>query len=164
MTVNAFFAAALAVASSSGTATNGLPSIAAVSGCGMQATTNCTYLPAGLRYTAEEAEAISESRKAEWSALGYETRRPYHAGHYFGSWTKGRLWEKHREYFGLTPYGTRGVVMDGFPPWMRSLSKMCVSNEGVVDERIEAWKRAGCPQLLVCGENDGLVGFCRYAR
>ena len=161
MTVNVFFAVALALASFLGTATNGLPSIAAVSGGGMQATTNCTYLPAGLRYTAEEAKAISERRKAEWSALGYEARRPYHAGHYFGSWTKGRLWEKHREYFGLTPYGTRGVEMPGFPPWMRTLSKMCVSNEDVVDERIAAWKRAGCPQLLVCGENDGLVGFCR---
>ena len=139
--------------------------ISNVIGGSMRATTNATDIPAGLRYTEQEARAIAERRMAERRELGFERKVPYHAGHYFGSWTKGRRWEKHSDFFGLTPYGTRGVEMGtDFPPWMRSLSKMCVSNEDVVDERIAVWKRGGMPKLLVCGENDGLVGFCRCAK
>ena len=141
-----------------------VPPIAYVSNS-MEGTADSKTIPEGLRYTDDEARAIVKKRADERAALGYvssRTERPYHSGHYFSRWRKGRVWDEHRDYFGLTPYGTRGVEMgDGFPSFVKYCSKVCVSNEGVVDQRIADWERDGCPWLLVAGETDGLLGFCR---
>jgi hypothetical protein len=50
---------------------------------------------------------------------------------------------------------------DGFPKFIRHCSKVCVSNEGAVDQRIADWEKDGCPWLLIAGETDGLLGYCR---
>lgn len=139
-----------------------VPRISHTHGWGMRATEKSSVLPEGLRHTKAQAAAISAKRKAEWAALGYVTNRPYHSGHYFSRWRKRSVYKQHPEYFGLTPYGTRGVEMgDVFPPFLRYCSKVCVSNEGVVDQRIADWRKDGCPWLLIAGETDGLLGFCR---
>lgn len=137
------------------------PPISVVLDYGMQGTANNKALPFALRHTAEEARAIAERRSADWRALGYEPCQPYRSGHYFREWTKGYIWENRRDLFGLTPYGSRGIGKKGMPDWLGALSKVCVSNEGVVDMRIALWKRDGMPQLLIAGENDGFLGFCR---
>ena len=112
-------------------------------------------IPEALWITQAEADALNAKIKADADAIGYNPKRgPAYAGHYFGSWTK-RYWDCNREYFGLTPSGERGVVVPGFPPWMKSLSKMCVSNDEVVKLRIEKWIKEGKPECLKLGENDG---------
>ena len=144
--------------------TTNLPPITLVS-TGMRPTENSTVLPKGLWHTPAEVKAIVQKRVKEWAALGYtgsRATRPYHSGHYFSRWRKRSVYKDHPEYFGLTPYGTRGVEMeDGFPKFIRYCSKVCVSNEGVVDQRIADWEKDGCPWLLIAGETDGLLGYCR---
>ena len=137
------------------------PPISVVLDYGMQGTVNNRALPPALRHTAEEAKVIAERRAADWRVLGYVPKQPYRSGHYFREWTRGYIWENRRDLFGLTPYGSRGIEKNGVPDWLGALSKMCVSNEGVVDMRIERWKREGMPQQLIAGENDGFLGFCR---
>lgn len=137
------------------------PPISVVLDYGMQGTVNNRALPPALRHTAEEAKVIAERRAADWRALGYVPKQPYRSGHYFREWTRGYIWENRRDLFGLTPYGSRGIEKNGVPDWLGALSKVCVSNEGVVDMRIERWKREGMPQQLIAGENDGFLGFCR---
>ena len=48
-----------------------------------------------------------------------------------------------------------------FPQFVKYCTKVCVSNEGAVDQRIDDWKKEGCPWLLIAGETDGLLGYCR---
>ena len=118
-------------------------------------------IPEGLRISQEEADSLNAKIMADESAIGYVPKRGlYSAGHWFGSWTK-KYWNSHREYFGLCPNGERGVVVPGFPPWMKTLSKICVSNDDTVKLRIAYWVKAGKPECLKLGENDGLWGFCR---
>ena len=141
-----------------------VPPIAYV-GNGMKATADSKILPEGLRYTEEEAAAIAKRRADEAAALGYtgsRMTRPYHSGHYFTHWRKGKVWDEHRDFFGLTPYGTRGVEMGNcFPSFVKYATKVCVSNDGAVDQRIDDWKKEGCPWLLIAGETDSLLGYCR---
>ena len=127
----------------------------------VQPTVKNKNIPEALRITQAEADALNAKIKADADVIGYNPKRgPAYAGHYFGSWTK-RYWDSNREYFGLTPSGERGVVVPGFPPWMKSLSKMCESNDEVVKLRIEKWIKEGKPECLKLGENDGYWGFCR---
>ena len=121
----------------------------------VQPTVKNKNIPEALRISQADAGALNAKIKADADAIGYSPKRgPAYAGHYFGSWTK-RYWDSNREYFGLTPSGERGVVAPGFPPWMKSLSKMCVSNDEVVKLRIEKWIKEGKPECLKLGENDG---------
>ena len=120
-------------------------------------------IPEGLHISQEEADRLNAQIKAEEAAIGYVPKNgPYHPGHWFGNWTK-KYWDSHREYFGLCPNGERGVVVPGFPPWMKGLSKICVSNDETVKLRIAYWVKGGKPECLKLGENDGLWGFCRCA-
>lgn len=134
---------------------------AEVRGYNVKPTIGNKSIPEELRITQEEADRINEWALAEERKLGYAPKKgPAYAGHWFGHWTK-RYWDTHREYFGLCPNGERGVVVPGFPPWMKGLSKLCVSNDETVRLRIESWVRAGKPECLKLGETDGLWGFCR---
>ena len=139
----------------------GTQTYAEVRGYTVRATDKDKSIPEGLRITAAEAEALNAKIKAEEAAIGYVPKSgTYSAGHWFGSWTK-KYWDSHREYFGLCPNGERGVVVPGFPPWMKGLSKICVSNDETVKLRIAYWVKGGKPECLKLGENDGLWGFCR---
>ena len=134
-----------------------------VNGETVSATEGNKKLPRELWTTKDEAKELTRRMAAEREALGYRTQRPkiWGYGHSFRKWPDGEIWEKHREFFGLTPYGTRGVVMEGgWPSWMKNLSKVCVSNEGVVDRRVEEWVKAGCPEYASVSENDGVCGYC----
>ena len=117
-------------------------------------------IPEGLRYTEEEAKAIAARLAAESAATGYVERYPYHSGHYTSRLIK-RFWDTHREYFGLLPNGERGVNLPDWPPFFRYTTKLCVANEDTVDQKIKDWVASGTPQLLISGENDGLLGYCR---
>lgn len=117
-------------------------------------------VPKELHFTKGECRAWHDREQAEWASLGYVSKATYRSGHSFRAWTKTR-WDSHREYFGMLPNGKRGFECPGLPQGMRGMSKVCVSNEAVVDERIKEWLRQGRPELLVAGENDGDGGFCR---
>ena len=99
-------------------------------------------IPEALRISPEEAARLNAKIAAEEAKIGYVPKEgPYHPGHWFGSWTK-TYWDSHREYFGLCPNGERGVVAPGFPPWMKSLSKICVSNDETVRLRLRSGSAA----------------------
>lgn len=135
-----------------------------VNGATVPATENIKALPKELWITKAEAEELTRQFDAERKAVGYVFRKPhiFGHGHSFVGWTRNDVWKNHREFFGLTPYGTRGVDMGpGFPSWIKSLSKICVSNEGAVDWRVAEWERAGMPEYVGISENDGVAGYCR---
>ena len=138
---------------------SGVMAYASVRDYGVQAISG-GGIPRELWIDAAEAKRLSEERQQAWKALGYEPRGTIHPGHSFSRWPE-LFWDSHREWFGLLPNGKRGVELEGYPSWMRKLSKMCVSNEEIVDRKISDWVAAGCPEGLSCGENDGLFGFCR---
>ncbi len=118
-------------------------------------------IPKELRISAKEAKKLNAKIAAEETAIGYVPKKgPYYPGHWFKDWPK-LYWDSHREYFGLCPNGKRGVEVSGFPTWLKGLSKICVSNEETVRLRIETWVKAGKPECLELGENDGVWGFCR---
>ena len=124
--------------------------------------TKSSIVPEGLRYSAEEAKAITARLRRESEEAGYVERIPYHSGHYTSRLIR-RFWDTRRDFFGLMPNGVRGVDLkgEGIKPYFRGLSKACVSNEDVVDQKIADWVAAGKPQLFIAGEDDGLLGYCR---
>ena len=132
----------------------------------VKVTKGCDFIPKELWVDKNRISAFEERREAEWKSWGYVAREgTIHPKHSFVKWTQqSKYWDRHRDWFGLTPNGVRGVVMPGFPSWISKSSKMCVSNEEIVDERIAEWVRAGKPQCLACGENDGYVGYCRCVK
>ena len=82
------------------------------------------------------------------------SRHGFKYGHAFRAWQK-RFLETKPEYFGLSPYGTRGL-----PRHQDHLAKLCLSNEAVIDQIIKDWQDAGAgPYLNLC-PNDGTPGYC----
>ena len=116
--------------------------------------------PKPLQFSKAEAEAIHAAWVADRKAMGYVERRPFKYGHAFKDWA-ARFGKTHPDYLGLTPYGTRGIVPEGFPKRFLHQSKLCVSNPAVVEQIVSDWKRKGAPAHLCVCENDGLMGFCR---
>ena len=141
----------------------GCARIASVGGAVVKPSTN-PALPEELRISPDEAQEITRRFAAERRATGF---RPYGeyvlgCGHSIRRWAAGNVWKTHREFFGLTPYGTRGIEMgSGFPSWMHHMSKLCVANEDVVDFRVREWKNLKLCRYLPITENDGLAGYCR---
>ena len=72
--------------------------------------------------------------------------------------------DSHPDYLGLTPYGTRGIMPEGWPKRFLHQSKLCVSNPAVEDQIISDWRRKGAKEYLCVCENDGMMGFCRCER
>lgn len=120
-------------------------------------------VPIELHFTRDDAKHWHDEEQAAWKKMGYVDRPTYRSGHSFRAWVN-LFWDSHREYFGMLPDGRRGFDYPGLPRWTRGLSKICASNEAVVDAKIDEWVRKGCPELLIAGENDGNMGYCRCDR
>ena len=118
-------------------------------------------VPEELKLTADEVKARAERQWAEAKEIGYVPRlAEFKAGHSFGTFV-GKFWNSDRWCLGLMPNGKRGVDLENVPGYFPKLSKMCVSNDRLVDEKVANWVKAGKPACLSCGENDGLLGYCR---
>ena len=86
--------------------------------------------------------------------MKYAERRPFRYGHAFRKWQDAYL-KDHPEYFGLNPYGRRGV--EG----ARSrTAKLCLSNDACIDQIIANWTGARTNQFLNICPNDGTPGYC----
>ena len=89
---------------------------------------------------------------------GYAQKRPFRYGHSFTKWQDMYL-KDHPEYFGVNPYGRRGV--EG----ARSrTAKLCLSNDACIDQIIANWKAAHTNQFLNVCPNDGTPGYCHCAK
>ena len=119
-------------------------------------------VPNELHFDKGQGKLYADEEMDEFTALGYEKRMPYRAGHSFVAWIKYRnLHKKRPELFGMLPNGQRSLSYPGLASYVPNLSKVCVSNEAVIDEKIAEWERAKCPEILMSGENDGDMGYCR---
>ena len=76
---------------------------------------------------------------------------PFEYGHAFTKW-QDRFEKAHPEYIAMQKDGSRHF-------WNSAWSKLCISNEGVVDQIIADWRAAGTPRYLNVCENDG-AGLC----
>ena len=87
--------------------------------------------------------------------MKYALRRPFPYRHAFGKWP-ARFMKTHPEYFGLNPYGQRGVEGGKLKS-----SKLCLSNDKCIEQIISDWTCAGTNKFLNVCPNDGTLGFCR---
>ena len=87
--------------------------------------------------------------------MKYALRRPFPYRHAFGKWP-ARFMKTHPEYFGLNPYGQRGIVGGKLKS-----SKLCLSNDKCIEQIISDWTCAGTNKFLNVCPNDGTLGFCR---
>ena len=112
------------------------------------------FAPEALRTTKAEARAAS-LRESLWRArMRLISRHKFKYGHAFINWQQ-RFLKTKPEYFGLNPYGKRGL-----PDHQASLVKLCLSNEAVVDQIIADWVKSGKPQYINLCPNDGTPGYC----
>ena len=114
------------------------------------------FAPAELRLTAEESAAgEKENRIFRLRMRHGRSGEKISYGHAFVKWVD-RFGKTHPEYFGLNPYGTRGV-----PEHQKKYAKLCLSNPAVIDQIVEDWVKAGKRKYLNICPNDGTPGFCR---
>ena len=92
---------------------------------------------------------------ADWGRRnGYFEKRPFPYRHAFCDWQKKYL-KDHPEYFGLNPYGKRGL-----PEYHAKLVKLCLSNPAVIDRILGNWQEAGTNAFINVCPNDGTPGYC----
>ncbi len=113
------------------------------------------FVPAELRASDREIKEKDHEQKL-WGARNRLGRwRKISYGHAFTNW-----WDKygktHPEYFGLNPYGKRGLSEK-----YKTRVKICVTNPDVVKQIIADWKKSGTQEYLNICENDGTMGYCR---
>jgi len=112
------------------------------------------FAPPELRLTEKEAEAGHRDILNFKLRMRHEQLTLFRYGHAFIRWS-GRFEKSHPEYFGLSPYGTRGVPGVPGKTW-----KLCLSNPAVIDQIIADWKKGGKKKYLNVSPNDGTPGFC----
>jgi len=111
--------------------------------------------PEELRITEEEAAAGTKDIMIFRLRMRHgRSGRRISYGHAFVKWVD-RFGKTHPEYFGLSPYGTRGV-----PEHQKKYAKLCLSNPAVIDQIVEDWVKAGKRKYLNVCPNDGTPGFC----
>lgn len=99
--------------------------------------------------------SVVRSVDTEWGMrMKYAGRRSFKYGHAFSKW-QARYLKDHPEYFGLNPYGRRGV--EGARP---HTAKLCLSNDACIDQILENWTEAGTNRFLNVCPNDGTPGYC----
>ena len=113
------------------------------------------FVPEELRLSSEYMDSVGKEN-LHWSTrmrLGVKIKIPYR--HAFTRW-----WDKygkiHPEYFGLNPYGKRGLDEK-----YKKRVKLCLSNPAVVTQIIKDWQETGLKKYINICENDGTMGFCR---
>ena len=112
------------------------------------------FAPKELQTPKERAEEIIANEKLWRLRNRIVSRHTFEFGHAFRNWQK-RFLDSKPEYFGQSPYGTRGL-----PKHQAHLVKLCLSNEAVVDQIISDWVKGGKkPYLNIC-PNDGTPGYC----
>ena len=112
------------------------------------------FAPEGLKVSDEEAQKRFDIQRLWRLRMRHMTREKFKYGHAFRDWQKRFLKDK-PEYFGLNPYGTRGL-----PNHQAELVKLCLSNPAVVDQIIADWVAKGMPKYLNVCPNDGTPGYC----
>jgi len=86
--------------------------------------------------------------------LQYAQKRPFPYGHAFAKWQDKHL-KEHPDYFGLNPYGRRGV--EGAKG---RVAKLCLSNDACIDQILADWTASRTNQFLNICPNDGTPGYC----
>ena len=112
------------------------------------------FAPESLRISRDEARAASAKESLWRQRMRLVSRHKFKYGHAFTNWQQ-RFYKTHPEYFGLSPYGKRGL-----PDHQASLVKLCLSNEAVVDQIIADWVKSGKPRYINLCPNDGTPGYC----
>ena len=114
-------------------------------------------VPDGWRWERVSGFMVSVVRgmDPEWGMrMKYAARRAFKYGHAFSKW-QVRYLKAHPEYFGLNPYGRRGV--EGARP---HTAKLCLSNDACIDQILADWTAAGTNKFLNVCPNDGTPGYC----
>ena len=122
---------------------------------------NTCEFPDDWSYSRTYPYYVSVMRRVDdiWGMrMGYSAKRPYTIGHAFTDWQTKYL-KTHPEYFGLDKEGHRGV--DGF---RAKTAKLCLSNDGCIDQIIVNWTAAGTNRFLNICPNDGTPGYCHCAQ
>ena len=112
------------------------------------------FAPKELHTSQQRAEEIIAAEKLWRLRNRIVTRHTFDFGHAFRAWQK-RFLKTHPEYFGLSPYGTRGLPMH-----QAHLVKLCLSNDAVIDQIIADWVKGGKKPYLNLCPNDGTPGYC----
>ena len=112
------------------------------------------FAPPELRLTQEQSDAGHEQIRIFRLRMRHEQLTLFRYGHAFLRWGN-RFAKTHPEYFGLSPYGTRGLPGVAPKVW-----KLCLSNPAVIDQILADWKKSGTKKYLNVSPNDGTPGFC----
>ena len=112
------------------------------------------FAPEELRMSDAENDAYVARENLWRQRMRLVTRHRFKYGHAFRDWQR-RFLDTHPEYFGLNPYGKRGL-----PRYQDHLVKLCVSNDAVVEQIVQDWIKSGKgPYINLC-PNDGTPGYC----
>lgn len=115
---------------------------------------NNNYVPEQLKLSDADAKKFIDDEILWRLRMRHMTRERFKYGHAYRDW-QARFLKDHPEYFGLSPYGTRGL-----PPGQAKLVKLCLSNPAVIDRIIAEWEAQGKPRYLNVCPNDGTPGYC----
>ena len=106
-------------------------------------------------WTYPNLTALMRGIDRDWGRrLCYFEKRPFPYRHAFTDWQRKYL-KDHPDYFGLSPYGRRGV-----PDYHATRAKLCLSNPAVIARILDDWKAAGTNAYINVCPNDGTPGYC----
>jgi len=118
-----------------------------------------------IRKSVPEALAVAPSAARRRSAdeqrwlrqMRHFEKHQVNMSHAFTEWNR-RFFKTHPEYLAQRPDGGRGSA--DFEARQPNLyGKLCVSNDGVVDQVVADWQAKGAPEIMNACLNDG-HGFC----
>lgn len=114
-------------------------------------------VPAVLAVAPSAARRRSMEEQRWLRRMCHFEKRKVNMSHAFTDWNR-RFFKTHPEYLAKRPGGGRGSA--DFEARQSNLyGKLCVSNEGVVDQIIADWQAKGAPEIMNACLNDG-HGFC----
>ena len=114
-------------------------------------------LPNALRRPPEVLKRIADDRVQWTMRMRQLCKERIHLGHSFTKWND-RFHATHPEYLALQADGRRGT--DKLGSRAARFMKLCLTCDGVIDEIVAEWERAGRPKQWNVCPNDGYE-FCR---